>query len=122
MKPNQKGIIGELEIVLDLTKQGYSVFGPYDEHGPIDLIAVSPDNKITRLQAKYKSLENDRIKVQLTTVHNGKVVHINRNAIDGYAIYCSDLNGVFYIPISVFGDQSSKNFTIDDISKYTYMF
>lgn len=48
MNCNEKGSRGLIKVVDDLQMQGFFVFLAFDDHSPIDLIAVDKDWKCAR--------------------------------------------------------------------------
>ena len=91
MNVNQKGVKGLIKVI-------DHCFLPFDDHSPVDLIAMNQDGSIFRIQVKYRS-KNTRGRYELTTVSvvNGKRIPINRNFIDGWAIYLADDDRVIFI-------------------------
>jgi hypothetical protein len=94
---SRKGAIGVAAVVKALVIQGWDVFTPFDDHSPIDLIAIF--GIIThRLQVKYRKLNSDGlIDVPLASVVNGKRIPINIGLIDGWAIYVPELDTVAFV-------------------------
>ena len=101
MNVNEKGNIGLIKVMADLYSKGYHCFTPFDDHSPVDLISLDKTGQVCRLQVKYRSLSEKRNHYELSarSVVNGKVIPIDRNLIDGWAIYLSDVDKVIYIPI-----------------------
>ncbi len=96
MNVNQKGAVGLIEVVRDLTKRGYECFTPIHDYSAVDLIAIR-DNKVYRLQVKYRETFRSMIEVHFRSMVNGKAVSIDFNAIDGWAIYCPEVDSVVYV-------------------------
>ncbi len=103
MNVNEKGNHGLIKVISDLYDQGYSCFTPFDDYNPIDLIVVNKDGVTRRIQIKYRSKmkSKDRYEVAARSVVNRKVVKINKNLIDGWAVYLADLDRVIYLPVSI---------------------
>ena len=103
MNVNQKGNIGLIKVMTDLYEKGQYCFTPFDDHSPVDLISMDNDGKCQRWQVKYRSLDKKRNRYELAanSVVNGKKVAINRNLIDGWAVYLADEDRVVYLPISI---------------------
>jgi len=101
MNCNEKGVKGLIKVLDDLQGRGYYTFIVFDDHSPIDLIAVDKTGKLIRLQVKYRKrcIKNKTIRYELlaSSVVNGKRVSINRNMIDGWAVYLKEDNIVKYI-------------------------
>lgn len=96
MNVNLKGDIGLIETIRKLTHEGFECFLPMNDHSPVDLIAMK-DCRLHRLQVKYRTLVRGHIDVPLHSVVNGKKVPINVDAIDGWAVYCPEVDEVVFI-------------------------
>jgi len=97
-----KGDIGVAKVISNLMCKGIQVCLPISEHLPFDLIAVSEKMKCYRIQDKYRSLsKNNIITLKLSNSYSdSKGVHIKRinlDTIDFFAIYCPEIDCVFYI-------------------------
>jgi hypothetical protein len=102
MNVNEKGNLGLIKVIGDLYSKGFTVFTPFDDYNPVDCIALDSEGKSFRLQIKYRSPgRGDRYEIAASSVVNGKGVAINRNLIDCWAIYLSDIDRVVYMPISI---------------------
>lgn len=112
MNVNQKGVLGLIKVIEDLSKSGYYVFTAFDDHSPVDVIAMSPEGKTVRLQIKYRernprlSLSEERYSLEATTIVNGKRRKIDRTLIDGWAVYMANRNEVIYIPVTAMGTKN----------------
>jgi hypothetical protein len=102
MNVNEKGNLGLIKVIGDLYSKEFTVFTPFDDYNPVDCIALDSEGKSFRLQVKYRSPgRGDRYEIAASSVVNGKGVAINRNLIDCWAIYLSDIDRVVYMPISI---------------------
>lgn len=103
MNVNEKGNIGLIKVMSDLYSKEYHCFTPFDDHSPVDLIVLDKSGITKRLQIKYRSLDKKRNHYELSarSVVNGKVIPIDRNLIDGWAVYLADEDKVLYLPISI---------------------
>lgn len=97
MNVNQKGDIGVVKVIADLTAKGYVCFLPMSGSCAVDLVVANPTMELRRLQVKYRNLENGTIVVGLNTVINGIKVPIDSDKIDGWAIYCPETDEVYYV-------------------------
>ncbi len=97
MNVNSKGEAGLIEVIRDLQRKGYECFMPFGDSSAIDLIAVDATGRPIRLQVKYRSLYRNRIELQFRSVVNGKIVPIDLNKIDGWAVFCPDIARVVYV-------------------------
>lgn len=101
MNVNQKGVKGLIRVIDDLQDKNYYVFPAFDDHSPIDLVAVDKKGQTFRLQIKYRELMKDkksqRYELSAKSVVNGKVVPVNTDMIDGWAMFLANHNRVVYI-------------------------
>ena len=93
MNVNQKGVKGLIKVIDNLQDRGYFSFPALDDHSPVDIIALDQNGKTFRLQVKYKS----DYELRTSSVVNGKRVEINRDMIDGWAIYLENEKKVVYL-------------------------
>ena len=101
MNVNEKGVRGLIKVIDDLQQNGYYAFTAFDDHSPIDLIAVDTSGNTFRIQVKYrcrlKIRLSDRYELSATSVVNGKKVMVDRDMIDGWAVYLKEDDKVVYI-------------------------
>ena len=118
MDVNRKGVKGLIKVIDDLQDQGYYTFPAFDDHSPIDLVAISPLGEIFRLQIKYREMnpkKKNRYEFATSSVVNGKRVEMDRKMIDGWAVYLKEHNTVVYVSKDEMGSQ--KYFSIDPNNK-----
>ena len=104
MNTNEKGVRGLIKVIDDLQDKGYYVFNAFDDHSPVDLIAMNKSGKTFRIQIKYrqatvKKHKGNTYNLGAFSVVNGKKIEIDRSLIDGWAVYMADDNKVVYIPV-----------------------
>lgn len=120
MNVNEKGVKGLLKVMDDLQDKGYYTFPAFDDHSPVDLIALGRNGQTYRLQVKYRKKDPRKVseKYDLPTVSvvSGKKVPINRNLIDGWAVYLADCKKVVYIEKELLDGKNSL--TIDPQKDY----
>lgn len=98
MNVNQKGVIGLIEVIRDLSKKGYECFTPLHDYSRIDLVVLGKDYRPIRLQVKYRKMsDNGVVEVQHYSIVDRKRVRIDHSAIDGWAIYCPDSDTITYV-------------------------
>lgn len=97
MNVNQKGALGLIETIRDLTKKGYECFTPVHDYSAVDLIVLKDNSKPIRLQVKYRTEFRGSIDVAFSSLVNGKGKPIDFDAIDGWAVYCPEVDSVVYI-------------------------
>lgn len=121
MNVNEKGVKGLLKVMDNLQDKGYYTFPAFDDHSPVDLIALSPLGKTYRLQVKYRTKDprrkTEKYNVYASSVVSGKRIPIDRNMIDGWAVYLADNEKVVYIPVILF--EGKNSLTIDPNENYS---
>lgn len=100
MNVNEKGYLGLVEVIRDLTKKGYEVFTPLHDYSAVDIIVMNSGFVPKRIQVKYRAAYENVVSIPFCSVVNGKKVKIDHTAIDGWAIYCPDVDKVMYVGIS----------------------
>lgn len=106
MNVNEKGVKGLIKVIDDLSDRGYYVYPAFDDHSPVDLIAMSKQGRLLRLQVKYRTpmpgKVSERYELHARSMVNGKSVPIDRSLIDGWAVYMAGCSRVKYIPVAAF--------------------
>jgi hypothetical protein len=106
-----KGDVGLAMVIADLTKNGFNVCLPISEHQAFDLIAANEEGKLCRIQVKYRVLKNGAVEVPFRSVYsNGqgaKAVLNDFSKFDVYAVYCPDVEKIYYYPVSLVGSKTS---------------
>ena len=97
MNVNQKGVIGLIEVIRDLTRQGYECFTPIHDYSAVDLIVMDEKFNTFKIQVKYRETYRGIIDVPFKTMVNGKSKAIDLTAIDGWAVYCPEVDHVVYV-------------------------
>lgn len=117
MNTNQKGIKGLLQVMLDASNKGWHCYLPVDDFSPVDIILMNTAGKVLRLQVKYRSKMINKIaeryELSARSIINGSAIHINRDIIDGWALYLSDRDKVKYIPIDAMKNNTTMNINPD---------
>jgi len=120
MNVNEKGNLGLIKVIGDLYSKGFTAFTPFDDYNPVDCIAVNSAGKSFRLQIKYRSPgRGDRYEISASSMVNGKGVAIDRNLIDCWAVYLSDIDKVVYMPIEIMNGKKVHYITrqnVDELS------
>ena len=95
-----KGDLGAIEVMADLTRRGFSILVPLTEHEAFDFVACR-DNRFIRVQAKYRAAVDGVVTAPLTTSwadRNGThTLPIDRDALDVLAIFCPDTGKTYYV-------------------------
>jgi PD-(D/E)XK endonuclease len=97
MNVNQKGSIGLIEVIRDLTKKGYECFIPIHDYSPVDLIVMNEKFNTFKIQVKYRETYRGIIDVAFKSMVNGESKPIDLDAIDGWAVYCPEVDKVVYV-------------------------
>ena len=100
-----KGDIGLTQVIADLTTKGCIPCIPLSEHQPYDIIAISNNKRMFRLQVKYASLkDNGTIEVKFRRSwadrKGSHTKHYSKDEFDFYALYCPERDIVLYVPNS----------------------
>ena len=117
MNVNTKGAKGLVKVIDDLQDQGMFLFPAFDDHSPVDLIALTPIGTTIRLQVKYRKRmikpTLERYELVAATVINGTRTLIDRQLIDGWAVYLADRKIVKYIPVNCMEGKNSLSIDPD---------
>ena len=118
MNTNEKGNTGLIKVIADLYSKGFHCFTPFDDYSPVDCIVMNSNGKTFRLQIKYRSPDKDDCyKIYASSVVNGKRVKINKDLIDYWAVYLSDIDKIVYLPVSVMENKNSHTITQKQIGE-----
>jgi hypothetical protein len=118
MNVNQKGSIGLIEVIRDLTKKGYECFTPLHDYSAVDLIIMNKEFQMKRIQIKYREFTSNTATVEFCSVVNGKRIPIDLSAIDGWAVYLPEVETVCYVSKSMI-EEGTKSFRIRKIEGNT---
>lgn len=102
MKTSDKGDIGSITAMADLSKKGYSILTPLSESLPFDFVAYK-DGKFLRFQAKYNAkglLKNQRV---MFAEGKYQVRPYADDEFDYYALYLPQADKVVYPSIKFKG-------------------
>ena len=109
-----------LKVMAKLHDEGYITFTPFCDYSPVDLIAMDSNGKVFRLQVKYRTRNSPTARnkacnysVAASSMVNGVRVAIDRNMIDGWAIYLADDDKLIFVSVKEFTG-GCKNFTGDE--------
>ena len=97
-----KGDLGLIKVMCDLSEQGFKILTPFSEHLPFDLVAFSPvSGKLYKVQVKYRKLSKGVVTVPLRTSFlsgEGSVVKRYKDCdFDVIAVYCPDIKSCAYL-------------------------
>lgn len=97
MNVNEKGSLGLIEVIRDLSKKGFECFTPFHDYSAVDLIIMDKQFNTFKLQVKYRETCRGSIDVAFRSIVNKQSIPINFDAIDGWAIYCPEVDSVVYV-------------------------
>jgi hypothetical protein len=103
-----KGDLGLVQAMADLTAKGWAILVPLTEHEAFDLVAFR-DGRFLRVQVKYRAAVNGAITLRYSTCwadrHGVHTVPVDRAAIDVLCAYCPDTGACYYLdPKATAGD------------------
>lgn len=114
MNTNDKGNIGYAVVIADVTKKGFFVFTPIADTTCVDMVIGNKNMILKRIQVKYRKINKQgSIKIQTSTMINGKRIATKLNNIDIWAIYCPETNKVYYISSEFIKGRKSIALRID---------
>lgn len=120
MNVNEKGVKGLIKVLDDVSDRGLYAFPAFDDHSPVDVVVMTRDGRMFRLQVKYREpMANktvERYELHARSMVNGKAVPIDRSLIDGWAVYLQGRNCVMYIPTAAM--EGKKSLVIDPDKDY----
>ena len=97
-----KGDLGMIQIMADLSRKGFKILTPLSEHLPFDIVAYHPDSgDLYKVQCKYKSSVGGVIKVDLRNCYSSSkgcsVKRYDLGAFDVLGIYAVDIDECLYV-------------------------
>lgn len=111
-----KGDIGSLKARVRLAELGFTILIPISEHEVFDFV-VYKDSQFTRVQAKYRSLENGVVTVPLKTSwadrHGSHIKYLDKEEIDLMTIYCPDTEDVYFVNPSQFENKNAISLRVE---------
>ncbi len=97
---NQKGDVGEAAFVLAAARKGYWT-AKMPQDCPYDFILDKRDGVLLRVQVKYRTMNNTgAILIKLVQKHHSNRQTYTSKTVDCIAVYVSDLDKVFLVPIT----------------------
>ena len=94
-----KGDIAVAMVIADLTSKGIKISLPISAHLPFDLIAISENYTLSRVQIKYCD-GDEKIVLSTRTISMSSIKiinHVNFEYVDAYAAYSPKTNKVYYV-------------------------
>ena len=114
----EKGDLGNIKIMADLSSQGFKILTPLSEHLPFDFVAYSEERDLLlKVQSKYATISRGVLTVSLRTSYAKKSGNVTsrykQGSFDVLAVYCPDIDGCVYILDKDLKDlNSSVNFNL----------
>ena len=100
---DQKGNVAEAAVALHAIRLGIEVYRPDGEGGRFDMIFVFHDGSVSRVQCKWASRQDEVITLRAYSARRTATGLIRRlytaEEIDAFAIYCPELDRVYYVPV-----------------------
>ena len=107
-----KGAIAEAAITMAAVELGFVVLRPLVEGRRYDLI-IDTGPQLLRVQCKWAPRKGNVLVVHTSTrrytPHGYVSTTYGPNEIDGFGVYCHELNRCYYLPIDVAGGRSGLN-------------
>lgn len=101
MNSKNKGNIGEAKVVADLISKGYDIALPFGDNLPFDIIAITQDLRFIKVQVKYCSLKDGKIRLRNQKMScNTKRTYTTTYTVaevDVFAVYCPDNDTLLYV-------------------------
>ena len=97
-KTKQIAIESELRFASEFVRKGYSVFLPYGEDSPVDLL-IHKDKSFKRIQVKASKPKNGIVSCQLRSSNNWQHKKYSKDEIDFFALYDYENKKGYLIPI-----------------------
>lgn len=107
MDKKQKGTLAELRVAACLLANGWNVLIPYGENNRYDLVAER-SGKFIRIQVKYVSPSNNGLNINCASSNNWSIKTYQPEEIDYMAVYDSNSEKVYYIPVSAINKYKFK--------------
>ena len=102
MNNKQIGSLGELKVATKFMELGYQVFVELGDNSDIDLITVSSDGEIKKIQVKTtQKIKDGKMEWEIAKSrlnYQGGYKDFYTNFIDGYALYCIENDYIGYVP------------------------
>jgi hypothetical protein len=110
-----KGDLGVVHAIADLTEQGFTVLTPLSEHAPFDIVGYR-NGAFVRVQVKYRALSTrGTIEVLFRSSWsdaNGSYVRpLDKDDVDLVCIYCPDTRACYYVDPKQFGQSVALRVT-----------
>jgi hypothetical protein len=104
-----KGDLGAIRAMADMTEKGWSILLPLTEHAAFDFVAYKGE-RFLRVQAKYRTAVNGAIVFPMSTCwadrHGVHSVPIDRDGIDVFCVYCPDTGACYYVDPKTWGEDN----------------
>lgn len=95
---HNKGLLGELAFTFRLIQKGYTILSPINPNSSYDLV-IEKDGIFTRIQVKYCTPHNGRLRVELSRPERTALSYKERG-VDAMGIYDGKNHKFYLIPTS----------------------
>lgn len=102
--------LAEAAVKTDLLSKGYHVATPEGDYLPFDLLCITPDLNIYKVQVKTRKIKDGCVIIDLTrqkykygAKNNGYQTY-SRKDVDVFAIFVRNLNKCFYVHSEILED------------------
>ncbi len=92
-----KGLIGELEFILHSIKCGFTILQPINNNSSYDIV-LEKDNVFTRVQVKYCTPVNGKLRVELNRPKRKTKSYLERE-VDAMGVFDATNEKFYLIPI-----------------------
>ena len=89
---------GELRFAAEFTRNGWDVFLPYGEDGPVDLL-IQKNGGYKRVQIKSTRSKNGTLLGRLKSSNNWQVKKYSKDTIDIFGVYDAETKKGYLLPI-----------------------
>lgn len=93
-----KGLIGEIEFMLYLTKKGFNILKPLNQNSRYDMV-IEDGGKFNRIQIKYLTPHNGMLRVEINRPKRNSLRYTLKD-IDSIGVFDSQNKKFYLIPIN----------------------
>ncbi|HEY3427684.1 MAG TPA: group I intron-associated PD-(D/E)XK endonuclease [Acidimicrobiia bacterium] len=93
-----KGLLGEAEVIADLTRRGLGIALPMGHAVPFDIVLIrNQGGLLERVQVKYTTSTGRTVHVRCTSKSAWVAYRYTKNQVDWIATYDSTTDAVYYV-------------------------
>lgn len=113
MNTTDKGVLAELKVRTDLNSKGFKTLNPDGDYLPFDLVAVTPDFNLIKIQVKYSKMKDGTAKINNFSFNGKQGKPYYKEEVDYFALYIPDFDEVFYVPFKEMQDKQRLYLRVD---------